>query len=63
MAKQPIAPESSSSATAGSGPHQSPPGAPRWVKVLGFIALGLVALVVVLHLAGIGFGPHMHHRQ
>ena len=63
MAKQPIAHESSSSAAAGSGPHQSPPSAPRWVKVLGFIALGLVALVVVLHLAGIGFGPHMHHRQ
>ncbi len=63
MEKKPIAPESNSNAAARSGPHELPPSAPRWVKALGFIALGLVALVVVLHLAGIGFGPHMHHGQ
>jgi hypothetical protein len=31
---------------------------PRWVKVFGIIALILVLLFVILHLAGGGFGHH-----
>jgi hypothetical protein len=31
------------------------PGAPRWVKVVGAISLALVAVFVVVHLAGGGF--------
>jgi ABC-type Fe3+ transport system permease subunit len=63
MAKEPAAPESSSNEAATSKSRQSPPNAPRWVKALGFVALGFVVLFVALHLAGIGFGPHMHHGQ
>ena len=45
-----------------------PPGAdssedtdtPRWVKVLGVVAIVLVLLFVGMHLAGGGFGGHMH---
>jgi hypothetical protein len=33
------------------------PGTPRWVKVFGIIALGLVLLVVILLLTG---GPGRH---
>ena len=33
-------------------------GAPRWVKVFGLIALGLVLLVVILKLTGHGPGSH-----
>jgi hypothetical protein len=39
-----------------------PPGAPRWVKVLGLIGIALVVLVVLLHLTGNspgGPGSHM----
>ena len=36
------------------------PGAPRWVKVVGVIVLILIVLIVILHLAGRGFGAHMH---
>ena len=36
------------------------PGAPRWVKVLAFISLALVAVFVVVHLAGGGFRHHGH---
>ena len=44
-----------------SGPNlDSPPSTPRWVYALGIIALVLVVLVVILHLAGGGFGSHMH---
>jgi hypothetical protein len=32
--------------------------APAWARYLGFLVLGLVAGIVALHLAGIGFGPH-----
>lgn len=35
-----------------------PPGAPRWVKVLGIIFIALVLLFVILHLSGNGFGGH-----
>ena len=34
------------------------PGTPRWVKVFGIIAIGLVLLVVILLLTG-GPGRHM----
>ena len=44
----------------GAGPdRESPPGAPRWVKVFGIIALVLVLLFVVTHLAGGGLGSHL----
>ena len=33
------------------------PGAPRWVKVFGIIAIGLVVLVVIIVFTGVG-GPH-----
>lgn len=36
----------------------SPPSTPRWVKVFGIIAIVLVLLFVILHLAGGGFGGH-----
>jgi hypothetical protein len=31
---------------------------PRWVKVFGIIALVLILLFVILHLAGVGLGGH-----
>ena len=37
---------------------ESPPGAPRWVKVFGIIALVLVVLFVARHLTGGGFRGH-----
>ena len=41
--------------------HQrSYPGTPRWVKVLAIVAILLVLLFVVMHLAGGGMGPGMH---
>jgi hypothetical protein len=36
------------------------PGAPRWVKILGIITLGLAVVFVVVHLAGGGFQHHGH---
>jgi hypothetical protein len=33
------------------------PGTPRWVKVSGIVAGGLIALAAIIMLAGIG-GPH-----
>lgn len=36
------------------------PGAPRWVKVSGIVALAAVVLFLVLHLTGSGMGPGMH---
>jgi hypothetical protein len=37
-------------------------GTPRWVKVFGLVVLALLALFVVLHLAGLGggHGPGRH---
>jgi len=32
--------------------------APRWVKVFGIIALVLIVIVVIIHLAGGGFHGH-----
>lgn len=34
------------------------PGTPRWVKVLGLIALVLLLLFVILHLTGGGVVDH-----
>ncbi len=41
--------------------RRSTTGTPRWVKVLGIIAIVLVLLFVILHLTGndFGFGMHM----
>jgi hypothetical protein len=36
----------------------SPPGMPRWVKLIIIVFIVLVAAVVVLHLMGFGFGSH-----
>ncbi|NUO42932.1 MAG: hypothetical protein HOV82_12915 [Streptomyces sp.] len=53
--------DSPSDPAAGTRPGQSPaPGAPRWVKVSGAVALALIVLFLVLHLSGSGFGPGMH---
>ena len=37
--------------------HESPPSTPRWVKVLGLIALIVVLLIVIAFVTGLG-GPH-----
>lgn len=34
------------------------PGAPRWVKVFGIIALALLLLFLIVHLSGHGLGNH-----
>jgi hypothetical protein len=36
------------------------PGTPRWVKILGIIALALAVTFVAVHLAGGGLGKHGH---
>ena len=47
---------------AGSGGEGgSPPPTPRWVRVFGLLALALVLLFVIKHLAGGGFRGHMGH--
>ena len=51
MADQPPYPDSN-------GDTGVEPGTPRWVKVLGLIALALLLLFVILHLTGGGFGGH-----
>jgi hypothetical protein len=38
--------------------RDTPPGLPRWVKVLGIIVLALVLAFVILHLLGGGFRGH-----
>jgi len=40
----------------------APPGMPRWVKVLGIIALVLVLLIVIALATGLG-GPHGPRRH
>ncbi|MBI4321413.1 MAG: hypothetical protein HY675_23215 [Chloroflexi bacterium] len=42
----------------GLGPGREYPGMPRWVKVFGIIAIGLVLLVVVVLLATTALGLH-----
>jgi hypothetical protein len=39
---------------------ETPPGAPRWVKLSAAVALAFVVLFLVLHLTGSGMGPGMH---
>jgi hypothetical protein len=34
---------------------------PRWVQVFGIIGVVMVLVFVLLHLAGLGPGAHMHH--
>ena len=36
----------------------SPPGTPRWVKILIIIFIVLLLLFVILHLMGFGLGSH-----
>ena len=43
------------------GDRDSPPPTPRWVKVFGLLALALVLLFVIKHLAGGGFRGHVGH--
>ena len=45
-------------------PEAAYPGAPRWVKLFGILAIGLISLFVVLKLTGIGgdHGPGRHLR-
>jgi hypothetical protein len=42
--------------------QESTEGTPRWVKVFGGVALGVVLVLAVLHLTGIGgqHGPGSH---
>ncbi len=40
--------------------HGSPPGAPRWVKVIGIIVIVVVLLFVLQLLLGGGHGPSRH---
>lgn len=37
---------------------ERPPPAPRWVKVLGLIAIVIVVVFALLHIAGRGLGGH-----
>lgn len=43
---------------AGTNPGRGPATQTRWVKVLGLIAIALVLIFVVIHLAGGGMGNH-----
>lgn len=45
---------------AGTGGRESPPRAPRWVKVSGVIAAVAVLLLVILLLTGGNHGPGRH---
>ncbi|QDG87101.1 hypothetical protein [Pseudarthrobacter sp. NIBRBAC000502770] len=47
--------DSKPGAGVGRGPVTGPP---RWVKVFGIIAIALVLLFVIIHLAGGGMGSH-----
>ncbi len=46
-------------------PNRGPaPEMPRWVKLFGIIAIGLILLFVILHLTGNSpFGDHMSSVQ
>ena len=39
----------------------SPPGTPRWVKVLGIVFIVLVLVIVAVHLTGNNPFGHMSH--
>ena len=64
MADSPMTPDSTPPApvdAARARPnHGAPAGVPRWVKVFVIVFIVLVALFVILHLTGNGFGSHMH---
>ena len=47
--------------TGSGGESDSPPPTPRWVKMFGLLALALVLLFVIEHLAGGGFRSHGGH--
>jgi hypothetical protein len=40
--------------------RRSNAGTPRWVKVFGIIALALLVLLVIMHLAGLSPMSHTH---
>ena len=42
--------------------HPAYPGTPRWVKVFGIIAIGLILLIVIIVFTGVG-GPHSPGRH
>jgi hypothetical protein len=57
MADQPRSPDTTDDT--GKGPGRGPIiGTPRWVKVFGIIAAGLVVLVIIMLLTGHGPGRH-----
>jgi hypothetical protein len=41
-------------------PQRAYPGTPRWVKILVVLAILLILVFVIMHLAGGGMGPGMH---
>ena len=54
-----LPPYSDSNSDTGVEPDRgSTPRTPRWVKMFGIFALGLVLLFVILHLTGRGLGGH-----
>jgi hypothetical protein len=55
MSGPPVPSESSDDTNVG---RESPPAAPRWVKVFGIIALVLLVLFVARHLTSGGFRGH-----
>lgn len=38
----------------------APPGAPRWVKIAGFLVVVLIVVLVASKLAGVEHGPGSH---
>lgn len=52
MADAPQPPEAAGAKEAG-------PAMPRWVKIFALIALSLLVLFVIVHLAGGGMGNHL----
>lgn len=42
--------------------HESPPRIPRWVKVIGIIAVILIQLILIAFITGLGgsHGPSRH---
>ena len=38
---------------------EGPPPAPRWVRIFGLVAIALIAMFLIVHLAGGGFRNHM----
>ena len=57
MPDRPLNPESEDDTNAGQD-NESTAGMPHWVKVLGIVALIVLLLFVILHLAFGGFGGH-----